>query len=85
LSPATATDQDAPANPQQNGGHHHLHHDIAALLQALQQNNTSAVNNAVTALGNDVHAASAADSGSAPSFTDHHIEHCTHHFEHMWG
>jgi hypothetical protein len=42
----------------------------------------SAVNNAVTALGNDVHAASAADPGCAPSFTDHHF---THHFEHMWG
>jgi hypothetical protein len=47
-------------------------------LQALQQNNTKAVNDAVTALGNDVHSASVADPGSMPSFTHHH-------FEHMWG
>jgi hypothetical protein len=66
-------------------GGNNFHDDIATLLQALQQNNTNAVNNAVTALGNDVHAASAADPGSAPSSTDHHFEHYTHHFEHMWG
>jgi len=48
--------------------------DIAALLQAMQNGNSTAVNNAVTTLGTDVHNASAADVG--------HLVHS--HFEHMW-
>jgi hypothetical protein len=68
-----------------NAGHHdalqvgiHIHQDIIALLQAMQQNNTTTVNNAMTALSDDVHAASTA-------FAHNHVEHSTHHFEHMWG
>jgi hypothetical protein len=56
-----------------HGGHAMLN-DIAALLQAMQNGNSTAVNNAVTTLGNDVHNASAADVG--------HLVHS--HFEHMW-
>ena len=62
------------AGSTQNGGSH-IDADIAALLQALQQGNTTAVNNAVAALGNDVH--TAAPDGGLPQFTHHH-------FEHMW-
>ncbi len=86
-TPATGTTQDSSSNAHHHdggasdGGGNSLHNDIVALLQALQQNNTNAVNNAMTTLGNDVHAASAADTGSAPSSTDHHA---AHHFEHMW-
>jgi hypothetical protein len=59
-----------------HGGHHGnaMLNDIAALLQAMQNGNSTAVNNAVTTLGNDVHNASAADVG--------HLVH--NHFEHMW-
>jgi trimeric autotransporter adhesin len=63
------------SNGGNNGGGHHMGADIAALLQALQQGNTTAVNSAVTALGNDVHAA--APDGGVPQFAHHH-------FEHMW-
>jgi len=62
------------AGSPQNGGSH-IDADITALLQALQQGNTTAVNNAVTALGNDVH--TAAPDGGIPQFAHHH-------FEHMW-
>jgi hypothetical protein len=61
-----------------HGGGNNLANDIATLLQALQQNNTKAINDAVTALGNDVHTASAADPGGSLTFTHHH-------FEHMWS
>ena len=55
----------------QGGGH--IDGDIAALLQALQQGNATAINNAVTTLGNDVHAG-APDAG-IPHFNLAHIEH----------
>jgi trimeric autotransporter adhesin len=66
------------ANSQGGGngqGAGHIGGDIVALLQALQQGNATAVNNAVTALGNDVHAAG----------TDglHHLN--LAHIEHMWA
>ena len=72
-------------NGQSQGDHSHspsqggngIDGDIAALLQALQQNNTNAVSSAVTALGNDVHAAAGAADGSIPHFS--HV-----HFDHMW-
>jgi hypothetical protein len=64
------------------GNMHNVAHDIVALLQAMQQNNTTAVNNAMTALGNDVH--TAMDTGSSSGFAHHHFE-SHHHFEHMWG
>jgi hypothetical protein len=60
--------------------------DIAALIQALQGGSSTAVNAAVTALGEAVQgqASAGADTGSAgptvPTFTHEH-----HHFEHMWG
>jgi trimeric autotransporter adhesin len=65
-------------------GHDHAGHgntmlnDIAALLQAVQNGNSTGVNNAVTALGNDVHNASSADVGNLASAFTHS------HFEHMW-
>jgi trimeric autotransporter adhesin len=61
-------------------GHHGntMLNDIAALLQALQNGNSAGVNSAVTALGNDVHNASAADVGNLASAFTHS------HFEHMW-
>ena len=49
--------------------------DIAALLQAMQGGNTTAVNNAVTALTHDVQDASPADLSSAVHSS---------HFEHFW-
>jgi hypothetical protein len=64
------------------GNMHNVAHDIVALLQAMQQNNTTAVNNAMTALGNDVQ--TAMDTGSSSGFAHHHFE-SHHHFEHMWG
>ena len=72
-------------NGQSQGDHSHspsqggngIDGDIAALLQALQQNNTNAVSSAVTALGNDVHAAAGAADASIPHFS--HV-----HFDHMW-
>ncbi|MEK9278927.1 MULTISPECIES: glycoside hydrolase family 5 protein [unclassified Bradyrhizobium] len=72
-STATGTGQDSSSDTHHNHG------------AALHQNNTNAINNAVTVLGNDAHAASAADPGSAPSFTHHQFGHFTHHFEHVWG
>jgi hypothetical protein len=56
-------------------GHSGMSNDIAALLQALQQGNTNAVNDAVGALGTDVHAASAGE-----------ITNLVHNlrFDHMW-
>jgi hypothetical protein len=70
-----------------NGGGANMLQHIAELLHALQQNNTTAVNNAVTALGTDVHAASAVDSGSSADFGHQHFESFNHHqhFEHMWS
>jgi hypothetical protein len=56
-------------------GSGHIGGDIAALLQALQQGNATAINNAVTALGNDVHAA-------GPDGL-HHLN--LAHIEHMWA
>jgi hypothetical protein len=55
----------------QAGGH--IDSDIVALLQALQQGNATAINSAVTTLGNDVHAG-APDAG-IPHFNLAHIEH----------
>jgi Glycosyl hydrolases family 16 len=58
-----------------SAGHSGMSNDIAALLQALQQGNTNAVNDAVGALGTDVHAASAGE-----------ITNLVHNlrFDHMW-
>lgn len=71
-------------NSAGGGNMHNMLHDIVALLHAMQQNNTTAVNNAMTALGNDVH--TAMDTGSSSGFGHHHFESFTHqHFEHMWG
>jgi hypothetical protein len=52
-----------------------MSNDIAALLQALQQGNTNAVNDAVGALGTDVHAASAGEIANLV----HNLR-----FDHMW-
>jgi trimeric autotransporter adhesin len=60
-----------------NGGGNNIDADITALLQAFAQGNTKVVNDAVIALGNDVHTAVAAANGGIP-----HFDHV--HFEHMW-
>jgi Glycosyl hydrolase family 12 len=66
------------------GNMHNVAHDIVALLQAMQHNNTTAANNAMTALGNDVH--TAMDTGNSSGVAHHQIESFGHHhFEHMWG
>jgi len=65
-------DQAQNGSSNQNGGSH-IDADITALLQALQQGNTTAVNNAVAALGNDVHVA--APDGGIPQFSHVHLEH----------
>jgi hypothetical protein len=59
------------------GGDHGgaLANDIAALLQAMQGGNTTAVNNAMTALDHDVHNATATDLNSV---TQTHFEHFCH-------
>jgi hypothetical protein len=61
--------------PVASAGQSGMSNDIAALLQALQQGNTNAVNDAVGALGTDVHAASAGE-----------ITNLVHNlrFDHMW-
>jgi hypothetical protein len=66
-----------------SGGHSgggNIGSDLVALLRALQQGNTTAINNAVTALGNDVH--------TDPSLADPHnsqLSELAHHFHHMWA
>ena len=61
--------------PAASAGHSGMSNDIATLLQALQQGNTNAVNDAVGALGADVHSASAGE-----------ITNLVHNlrFDHMW-
>jgi len=61
--------------PVASAGHSGMSNDIATLLQALQQGNTNAVNDAVGALGADVHSASAGE-----------ITNLVHNlrFDHMW-
>jgi len=71
-------------NSNVGGNMHNIGHDIVALLQAMQHNNTTAANNAMTALGNDVH--TAMDTGNSSGVAHHQIESFGHHhFEHMWG
>ena len=73
-------------SPAEGGQHDHsggqggnqLGSDIVALLQALQQGDTNRVNDAVAALGNDVHGAGAVDPGGIHTFVHQH-------FEHMWS
>ncbi|WP_051382300.1 hypothetical protein [Bradyrhizobium sp. Tv2a-2] len=67
---------DTGANQQHDSGHNGggLANDIAALLQALQGGNTSAVNAAVTALGNDIHN----DPGAASTASHMHLAHLWH-------
>jgi trimeric autotransporter adhesin len=67
---------DGSSHHDQGGDHGGaLASDIAALLQAMQGGNTTAVNNAVTALTHDVQDASPADLSSAMHSS---------HFEHFW-
>ena len=61
-----------------NGGGNNIDADITALLQALARGNTKAVNDAVTTLGSDVHAAAPAADGGLPHFA--HID-----LHHMWA
>jgi hypothetical protein len=74
---ASGNDQAQGGANNQGGGNgqsgSHIDSDIAALLQALQQGNATAINNAVTTLGSDVHAG-APDAG-IPHFNLAHIEH----------
>ena len=73
--PATGTGQDPSSNT-----HHSIGNDIAALLQALQGDNSTAINSAVTTLGNDVHNAGAAEmSHMTAALNNHHFETLWHH------
>jgi hypothetical protein len=72
--PATGTGQDPSSNT-----HHSMGNDIAALLQAMQGDNSTAINSAVTTLGNDVHNAGAAEVSHMTAALNNN-----HHFEALW-